>query len=103
MTRNEFTFLKLEQVQGFQTGNTSCEANYMVCAAVAQLLNIDEDLSSAILAAFPTDPDIGPYLGQLQNPDLPRDEGTQEYLQPFSLLDDTVLYRLQGTRVYTQI
>ena len=66
MTRNEFTFLKPEQVEGFPS-----EANYMVCAAVVQSLDIDKDLSAAISAALPTDPDIGPYLEQLRDPDLP--------------------------------
>src|SRR6202023_33597 len=65
----------------------------MVCAAIAQSLNIDEDLSSAISTALPMDPDIGPHLEQLRDPDLPRDEETQNYLQPFSLLGDTVLYK----------
>ena len=86
VTRNEFTFLKPQQVEGFQ-------ANYMVCAAVAQTVNIDEDLSTAISTALPTDPDIGPYLDQLRDPGLPRDEKTQDYLQPFTLLNDTVLFK----------
>ena len=64
----------------------------MVCAAIAQLLDIDQDLSAAIGTALPTDPDIGPHLEQLRNPELPRDEETQEYLEPFTLLGDVVLY-----------
>jgi len=49
----------------------------MVCAAVAQTINIDEDLKTAIAAALPQDPDIGPYLAQLRDPNLSRDEDTQ--------------------------
>ena len=59
-TRNEFTFLKPEQMEGFPS-----EANYMVCAAVAQSLDIDQDLGATIGAALPADPDIGPHLEQL--------------------------------------
>ena len=87
-SRNEFTFLKPEQVEGFLS-----ELNYMVCAAVAQALDIDEDLGTAITAALPTDPDIGPYLEQLRDTGLPRDEETQDYLQPFEILNDAVLYK----------
>jgi hypothetical protein len=86
VSRNEFTFLKPEQVKGFSS------EIYMVCAAVAQSLDIDEDPSAAISTALPTDPDIGPYLEQLRNPNLPCDEQTQDYLQPFAILDNTVLY-----------
>ena len=59
-TRNEFTFLKPEQMEGFPS-----EANYMVCAAVAQSLDIDQDLGATIGAALPADLDIGPHLEQL--------------------------------------
>ena len=86
-TRNEFTFLKPEQVEGFPN-----EANYIVCAAVAQSLDIDRNLGTAISASLPMDPDIGPYLEQLRNPELPRDEETQDYLEPFKLLGDVVLH-----------
>jgi hypothetical protein len=58
-------FLKPEQVEGLQIDDTLCEVNYMVCAAVAQSLNINEDLSSAISATLLTDPDIGLYFEQL--------------------------------------
>jgi hypothetical protein len=95
-TRNEFTFLKPEQMEGFPSQElpkeTPNEANYMVCAAVAQSLHIDQDLSAAIGTALPTDPDIGPHLEQLRNPELPRDEETRDYLEPFTLLGDVVLY-----------
>jgi len=96
-TRNEFTFLKPEQMKGFPSEElsnkeTPSEANYMVCAAVAQSLNIDQDLGAAISAALPTDPDIGPYLEQLQNPELARDEETQDYMELFKLLGNVVLH-----------
>ena len=96
-TRNEFTFLKPEQMEGFPSEElsnkeTPSEANYMVCAAVAQSLDIDQDLGAAISAALPMDPDIGPYLEQLRNPELPRDEETQDYLEPFKFLGNVVLH-----------
>ena len=37
----------------------------MVCAAVAQSLDIDQDLGAAIVTTLPADPDIGPHLEQL--------------------------------------
>jgi len=60
VTHNEFTFLKPKQVEGFLS-----EANYMMCTPIAQSLNIDKDLSKAISAALPMDPNIGPHLEQL--------------------------------------
>ena len=66
----------------------------MVCAAVAQSLDIDQDLGAAIVTTLPADPDIGPHLEQLWNPELPRDEETQHYLEPFTLLSDVVLYNV---------
>jgi len=71
VTCNEFTFLKPKQVEGFQIDKTPSEANYMMCTAVVQSLSIHEDLSSAISAALPMDPDIRPYLKQLRDPNLP--------------------------------
>jgi hypothetical protein len=65
----------------------------MVCASVAQSMNIDKDLKNSISNALPQDPDIGPYLQQLQNPALFRDDNTQEYLEPFSIVDNVVLYK----------
>ena len=87
MIYNEFTFLKSKQVEGFLS-----KANYVVCAAIAQPLVIDKDLSTAIAAALPMDSDVRPYLEQLWAPELPQDEETQDYLQPFTLLSDIVLY-----------
>jgi hypothetical protein len=55
-------------------------------------MNINEDLKNSITNALPEDPDIGPYLQQLHNPALPRDDKAQEYLEPFSVVDKVVLY-----------
>ena len=65
----------------------------MVCAVVAQSMHIDDDLKDTIRTALPTDPEIGLYLLQLQDPTLPRDEDVQQYLEPFSIIDDIVLYK----------
>ena len=59
-SRNEFTFLKPDQVKGFP----SLATTYMICASVAQSMNIDEDLKDSIANALPDDPDIGSYLQQ---------------------------------------
>ena len=55
-------------------------------------MNIDEDLKNAISNALFKDPDIGPYLAQLHDPTLPRDNEVQEYLEPFSVINNVVLY-----------
>ena len=65
VTHNKFTFLKPEQVEELQNNEPLSQVNYMMCAVVAQSLNINEDLSSAISTALPMDPDIRPHLEQL--------------------------------------
>ena len=42
-------------------------------------------------ATLPTDPNIGPYLTNLQDPTLPHDEDIQLYLEPYSMCDDLIL------------
>jgi Integrase zinc binding domain len=55
-------------------------------------LGVDDDLSKAIQDALPADCNIGEYLPKLRNPDLPREEDVQEFLEPFSMQDNLVLY-----------
>ena len=55
-------------------------------------LDVDVDLAKAIQEALPTDPNIGEYLEILRNPELPREEDVQEFLEPFSMQDNLVLY-----------
>jgi Integrase zinc binding domain/Chromo (CHRromatin Organisation MOdifier) domain/Integrase core domain len=54
-------------------------------------LGIDEDLAKAIQEALPMDPNIGEYLENIRNPDLPREDDVQEFLRPFSMRDNLVL------------
>jgi hypothetical protein len=54
-------------------------------------LGIDDDLAKAIRSALPHDRNIGEYLEQLKNPQLPCTDDVQEYLDPFSIQEDLVL------------
>ena len=54
-------------------------------------MNIDSGLRDAVRTALPTDPEIGPYLPQLQDPMLPREEDVRRYLEPFAMVDGLVL------------
>jgi Integrase zinc binding domain len=54
-------------------------------------LGIDDDLAKAIQEALPTDRNIGEYLENLRNPDLPRGDDIEEFLEPFSMRDNLVL------------
>jgi hypothetical protein len=83
--KHEFTFLKPHQVKDLES-NT-----YSVSAMEVIPLGIDNDLAKAIQEALPTDRNIGEYLENLRNPDLPREEDVQEYLEPFSMQDNLVL------------
>ena len=55
-------------------------------------LGIDVNLVKAIQEALPTDPNIGEYLENLRNPELPREEDVKEFLEPFSMQNNLVLY-----------
>jgi Integrase zinc binding domain len=55
-------------------------------------LGVDEDLSKAIQEALPADRNTGEYLENLRNPDLPPEEDVQEFLEPFSMQDNLVVY-----------
>ena len=56
-----------------------------------QSLDPDIEFADKIKAALTTDPNIGPYLTNLQDPTLPCDEEVQLYLEPYSMSDDLVL------------
>src|SRR5277367_5657058 len=49
---------------------------------------------------LPQDPESGPYLDQIADPSLLRDESTRAYLEPFSLHDPTKLIILGNGLVY---
>ena len=89
--KHEFTFLKPHQVKVLETNNDVY--TYSVSAVEMIPLEIDEDLAKAIKEALPMDPNIGEYLENLLDPDLPREDDTQEFLEPFSMQDNLVLRR----------
>ena len=77
----QFGFLKAEQIDTSLLPSDLPPLSLNL--AVINEVSIDEQLEHKIRLALPLDADIGPYLDQLKNPDLPRDEATQQYLQPF--------------------
>jgi hypothetical protein len=89
--RNEFTFLKPHQVQGFDKDQDCEVVYYSLCTAVTENLDIDEDLRQRIVESLPDDKEIGPYLEQLKDPILPREDDVKEFLEPYSILEDLVL------------
>jgi hypothetical protein len=89
--RNEFTFLKPHQVQGFDKDQDCEVVYYSLCTAVTENLDIDEDLRQRIVESLPDDKEIGPYLEQLKDPMLPREDDVKEFLEPYSILEDLVL------------
>src|SRR5436190_1033665 len=72
----ETTFLKPDQVDTSLI--TRPEEMSLQCVSlnstVAQVIGIDEDLSQSIRQALPNDPQIGPYLGYLEDDARPREE-----------------------------
>ena len=55
-------------------------------------LDVDEDLAKAIQEALPRDRNISEYLENLRNPELPREDDVREFLEPFSMREDLVLF-----------
>src|ERR1700721_4474542 len=51
----------------------------------------ERDLAEWIREALPEDPDIGPYLEQLRNPEIPRDEEAQTLLEDYEAKEGLVL------------
>ena len=56
-------------------------------------LDVDEDLAKAIQEALPRDRNISEYLENLRNPELPREDDVREFLEPFSMREDLVLFK----------
>ena len=83
------TFLKPYQVD---TSLIRLEETPLQCVSlnstVTQVIGINEDLSQSIRQALPNDPQIGPYLGYLEDDGRPQEECVTEYLKPFSLHKD---------------
>ena len=75
------TFLKPEQV------DTSLIEEEIQCVslntAVVETMNVDEDMAETIEAALGTDPQVGPYLNQICDPQLPYNEDDILFLEHF--------------------
>jgi RNase H-like domain found in reverse transcriptase/Reverse transcriptase (RNA-dependent DNA polymerase)/Integrase zinc binding domain/Chromo (CHRromatin Organisation MOdifier) domain len=89
--KHEFAFLKPSQVKDFPTKNEEVYTSSLAAMQVIPL-NVDDDLAKAIQEALPEDRNIGEYLENLRDPDLPREDDVREFLEPFSMREDLVLY-----------
>ncbi|HXN89892.1 MAG TPA: RNase H-like domain-containing protein, partial [Candidatus Sulfotelmatobacter sp.] len=83
-------FLKPSQVDTSHLANPS--PTLTLNTAAAQTTDTDDDLAQAIKTSLADDPNLAPHLDSLRNPELPRTPDVQEYLEPFSMQDDLVLY-----------
>src|SRR6202165_392033 len=81
-------FLKPSQVDTSHLTNLSLTLN----TAAAQTIDTDDDPAQAIKTSLADDPNLALHLESLRNPELPRTPDVQEYLEPFSMQDDLVLY-----------
>ena len=92
--RQAMTFLKPNQVDTALL--PSDVPSLSLNLAIINEVSVDKDLQHQIHQALPQDSDVGPYLTQIKDPNLPRDEATQEYLRPFSFHDSTQLLLRHG-------
>ena len=90
---NEFQFLKPHQLTNFleHEEHIATIKQLSLSAITVQSLNLDIEFASKIKAALPTDPNIGPYLTNLQDPTLPREDDVRLYLEPYSMCDNLIL------------
>jgi hypothetical protein len=87
---NEFLFLKPNQVD-LSLCPTLTRTPIAVSATAGETITTDDELAEAIKTALPNDPNIGSYLENLRNPELPRQEDIQTFLEPFTFRDGLVL------------
>src|SRR5437667_11233481 len=90
---NQFQFLKPHQLINFPENEERIATinQLSLSTTVIKSLNPDVGFADKIKAALPMDPNIGPYLANLHDPTLPRDEDVQLYLEPYSMSEDLVL------------
>ena len=90
---NEFKFLKPDQLLNFpeHTERIATIAQLALSAVTVQQLDADDEFAHKIKTALPRDPNIGPYITNLQDPTLPREDDVQLYLEPYSMRDGLVL------------
>ena len=90
---NEFQFLKPHQLVNFPENEERIATINQLSLSTTVIQSLDPDVGFAdkIKAALPMDSNIGPYLANLHDPTLPRDEDVQLYLEPYSMSEDLVL------------
>jgi len=90
---NELQFLKPHQLTNFpEHEERIATINQLSLSEITvQSLDLDVEFASKINAALPTDPNIGPYLANLQDPTLPREDDFRLYLEPYSMCDNLIL------------
>ena len=98
------TFLKPEQIdttlidqdtdpEPLQDTDPEPLQEYSLNATVIDTIGVDEELQERIKEALPKDAEVAPYLNQIADPTLPRDEATQLYLKQFSFHENGLLLR----------
>jgi hypothetical protein len=90
------TFLKPDQIDTTlidQDTDPEPLQEFSLNATVVDTIGIDEQLQERIKAAVPKDIEVAPYLNQIADSTLPRDEATQTYLEQFSFHENGLLLR----------
>src|SRR5271167_455184 len=90
------TFLKPDQIDTTlleQDTDPEPLQEFSLNAAIIDTIGVDQELQERIKETLPKDTEIAPYLDQIADPTLPRDEATQLYLEQFSFHENGLLLR----------
>ena len=89
---NQFQFLKPYQLGNFPEHEESIATidQLSLSAITVQPLNVDVEFACKIKVTLSKNPDISPYLTNLQDSTLPQEEDVQLYLLPYSIHDDLI-------------
>ena len=90
---NEFKFIKSHQLINFSK-HSECIAiitQLSLSIVTIQSLNLDIEFANKIKVTLSTDSNIDPYIINLQDPTLPREEDVQLYLESYTIHDDLIL------------
>jgi len=88
------TFLKPDQADtSLLSAKDVVLTAYSLNNAIVESVGTNEHRAKAIRDALLLDPELGPYLQYLHDPDLPREDDVGEYLRPFILDQNGMLLR----------
>src|SRR5271163_1847042 len=80
------TFLKPDQIDTTlleQDTDPEPLQEFSLNAAIIDTIGVDQELQERIKETLPKDTEVAPYLDQIADPSLPRDEATQLYLEQY--------------------